>query len=432
MTDTPPGSASAEILCIGTELLLGEITNTNAQYLAAELAKLGIPHHFQTVVGDNVARIHQALTIAVNRSQLILVTGGLGPTPDDLTHEAIASFFQTPLTERPQIWGEIVRKYGQRGIHPSPSNRKQTYLPDGAGILPNPGGSACGLIWQPRPSITFLTFPGVPKEMYRMWEETAVPYLRAQGWGREIFHSHVLRHYGIPESTLAERVGSLLSNENPTVAPYAGQGEVRLRVTGRAGSIELAEQLMNPIIEQLKLVAGDDYYGSDNDTLASVTGLLLKEQGQTLAVAESCTGGLLGELLTGIPGSSNYFQGGVIAYDNQVKESLLKVDTGVLREHGAVSEPVAAQMAQGIRQLLQTDWALSITGVAGPGGGSELKPVGLVFIGMADPEGRVHVVERQFGQLRGREGIRLSSAQTALDLLRRQLVQRGNSPSSSN
>lgn len=412
----------AEILCIGTELLLGEITNTNAQYLATELAQLGIPHHYQTVVGDNEARIHHALEVACGRSSLILTTGGLGPTPDDLTHEALASFFGVEMVEHPQVWEEILQKYGQRGIVPSSSNRKQALLPKGAAVLPNPVGSACGLIWQPRPNLRILTFPGVPREMHRMWQETAVPYLRSIGWGQEVFHSQVLRHWGIPESTLAERVGSLLAGKNPTVAPYASQGEVRLRVTGRAPTREQAQALIAPVVQQILEIAGEDYFGSDEATLASVVGELLLKQGQTLAVAESCTGGLLGQLLTGIPGSSGYFLGGVVAYDNRIKEHLLGVDPATLERYGAVSKPVAAQMALGAKQTLGSDWALSITGIAGPDGGTATKPVGLVYLGLADPDGKTEVQEYQFGSLRGREGVRWWSAQTALDRLRRRLL----------
>ncbi|MGQ9836636.1 MAG: competence/damage-inducible protein A [Cyanobacteriota bacterium] len=419
-----PIPQGAEILCIGTELLLGEITNTNAQYLAAELAELGIPHHYQTVVGDNQARIHHALEVACGRASLILTTGGLGPTPDDLTHEALASFFGVELVEHPQVWEEIVQKYGQRGIMPSPSNRKQAFLPKGAAVLPNPVGSACGLIWQPRPNLHILTFPGVPREMHRMWQETAVPYLRSVGWGQEVFHSQVLRHWGIPESTLAERLGSLLAGENPTVAPYASQGEVRLRVTGRAPSREQAQALIAPVVEQILQISGEDYFGSDEATLASVVGDLLLKRGQTLAVAESCTGGLLGELLTGIPGSSRYFVGGIIAYDNRIKTQLLGVKPETLQQHGAVSEPVAVQMALGAKQTLGSDWALSITGIAGPDGGTATKPVGLVYLGLVDPQGHAEVCEYQFGAFRGREGIRWWSAQTALDQLRRRLLKR--------
>lgn len=416
-----PGSAVAEILCIGTELLLGEITNTNAQYLALELAKLGIPHHFQTVVGDNPGRIHTALETITHRTQLLVVTGGLGPTPDDLTHETLASFFGVPLVEHPEVWAEIERKYGQRGIVPSASNRKQAFLPQGAEVLPNPGGSACGLVWWPKPDLLILTFPGVPTEMYRMWEETAIPYLRSQGWGQEVFHSRVLRHWGIAESVLAERVGSLLDSPNPTVAPYAGRGEVRLRVTARARTIEEAEHLLDPMVKELQDIAGEDFYGEEKDTLASVVGSLLREYQETVTVAESCTGGLLAELLTGIPGSSEYFLGGVIAYHNQVKTNLLRVNPQDLEKQGAVSEAVARQMAHGVQQLFKSDWALSITGIAGPTGGTPAKPMGLVYIGLSDPDGKVTVSRHLFGQLRGREGVRWSSAQTALDRLRRYL-----------
>ncbi|MFS8892682.1 competence/damage-inducible protein A [Synechococcus sp. O70.1] len=416
---TPQG---AEILCVGTELLLGEIANTNAQYLAAELAKLGIPHYYQTVVGDNETRIHQALEVACQRSSLLLITGGLGPTPDDLTHAALASFFGVEMVEHPQLWEEILRKYGQRGLVPSPSNRKQAFLPRGAAILPNPLGSACGLIWQPRPNLHVLTFPGVPQEMQRMWQETAVPYLRSLGWGKEVFYSRVLRYWGIPESTLAERVAPWLAGENPTVAPYASQGEVRLRVTGRAPTREAAEALIAPVVEQILQISGEDYFGSDEATLASVVGELLLQRRQTLAVAESCTGGLLGQLVTGIPGSSRYFLGGIVAYDNRFKEQLLRVDPKTLQQHGAVSEPVAAQMALGAKQVFGSDWALSITGIAGPEGGTAAKPVGLVYLGLAYPEGKVEVLEYRLGSLRGREGVRWWSAQAALDCLRRRLL----------
>ncbi|MGY2801992.1 competence/damage-inducible protein A [Thermostichus sp. MS-CIW-25] len=421
----PPQTAipqGAEILCIGTELLLGEITNTNAQYLAAELAQLGIPHYYQTVVGDNEARIHHALEVACGRSSLILITGGLGPTPDDLTHEALASFFGAEMVEHPQVWEEILQKYGQRGLVPSPSNRKQAFLPRGARVLPNPLGSACGLIWQPRPDLHILTFPGVPREMQHMWRETAVPYLRSIGWGKEVFYSRVLRYWGIPESTLAERLGSLLAGENPTVAPYASQGEVRLRVTGRAPSREEAQALIAPVVEQILQISGEDYFGSDDATLAGVVGELLLQRGQTLAVAESCTGGLLGQLVTEIPGSSRYFVGGIVAYDNRIKEQLLQVNPETLRQQGAVSEAVAAQMALGAKQVLGSNWALSITGIAGPEGGTATKPVGLVYLGLADPQGKVEVHEYRFGSLRGREGVRWWSAQTALDRLRRRLL----------
>ncbi|MEO1300377.1 MAG: CinA family nicotinamide mononucleotide deamidase-related protein, partial [Cyanobacteria bacterium J06636_16] len=197
---------SAEVICVGTELLLGDILNTNAQFLAQELAQLGIPHYYQTVVGDNPARIQRAVEVACGRSQLLLFTGGLGPTPDDLTLETLADFFQVPLEERSDVLEDIRQKFVHRGRAMSPSNRKQALLPKGADVLPNPAGSAPGVIWETRPGLVIMTFPGVPKEMQIMWGETAVPYLQQQGWSSLTIHSRTLKFWGIGESTLAERV----------------------------------------------------------------------------------------------------------------------------------------------------------------------------------------------------------------------------------
>jgi nicotinamide-nucleotide amidase len=416
---------SAEIICVGTELLLGDILNSNAQYLAQELAKLGIPHYHQTVVGDNVERIKQVIEIAINRGTKILIfTGGLGPTPDDLTCETIADYFSSPLIERADIIEDIMQKHANRGLVMTSSNRKQALIPQGAKILPNPTGTAPGIIWQPDPDITLFTFPGVPSEMRRMWQETAVPYLRNQGWGKNIIHSRMLKFRGIAESALAEKVASYLNLPNPTVAPYASKGEVKLRVAAKASSETAAEALINPVAKQLQEIAGLDYYGADNDTLASVVGDLLRQAGETLSVAESCTGGGLGEMLTEASGSSDYFWGGVISYDNSVKERLLGVNPDDLAKHGAVSATVAEQMALGVKTKIGTSWSLSITGIAGPTGGTETKPVGLVYIGLAAPDGTVESFEYNFGAIRGRYLVRYSSACTALDRLRRKLLTR--------
>jgi nicotinamide-nucleotide amidase len=414
---------SAEIICIGTEMLLGEILNSNAQYLAHQLAILGIPHYYQTVVGDNVPRIHQVMELACGRSQLLIFTGGLGPTPDDLTTEAIAQFFNTPLIEKPEVLEDIRQKFARRGRKMAPSNRKQALIPEGANLLPNPTGSAPGMIWQPRPNLTILTFPGVPKEMHVMWEQTAVPYLRSQGWGAETIYSRTLRFWGIPESTLAEQVDAFLALENPTVAPYAGNGEARLRISVKAPTEAAALAAINPIDQKIRDLIGDDCYGADEDTIASVTGNLLKAAQQTVSVAESCTGGGLGHLLTATAGSSAYFWGGVISYDNQVKINLLGVAPELLEQQGAVSAEVACEMAVGVRDRLSTTWGLSITGIAGPDGGTEAKPVGLVYIGVASATG-VESFRYLFGTFRDREFIRYLSACTAIDLLRRKLLAR--------
>ncbi|HIK53436.1 MAG TPA: competence/damage-inducible protein A [Oscillatoriales cyanobacterium M59_W2019_021] len=413
---------TAEIICVGTELLLGDILNDNARYLARELAALGIPHYYQTVVGDNRDRLKHVLDIATRRSQLLIFTGGLGPTPDDLTTETLADFFGVPLIERPEILADIAEKFARRGRQMSPSNRKQALLPQGAEILTNPIGSAPGIIWQPRPSLTLLTFPGVPSEMHRMWQEIAIPYLKTQGWGRNILVSRTLKFWGIGESVLAEKAGSLLDSTNPTVAPYANLGEVKLRVCARAASAEEAEALIAPVEQQLQEMSGHYCFGRDEDTLATAVGRLLLETGETVGVAESCTGGGLGRMLTEVPGSSHYFWGGVIAYDNRVKIGLLDVSPEDLETHGAVSHEVARQMAAGVRHRLGTSWGLSITGIAGPDGGTDAKPVGLVYIGLASPDGSVTSAEYRFGETRSRDWIRHVSACSALDLLRNALL----------
>ncbi|MDJ0899870.1 MAG: competence/damage-inducible protein A [Xenococcus sp. MO_188.B8] len=416
---------TAEIICVGTELLLGDILNTNCHYLAQELAALGIPHYYQTVVGDNVARIHQVLEIAIKRSSILIFTGGLGPTPDDLTTEAIADYFQTPLEERSEVIDDIAQKFAKIGRKMISSNRKQALIPVGANILPNPTGTAPGMIWQiasnPDP-VTILTFPGVPSEMQRMWQDTAIPFFKSLGWGQDIIYSKMLRFRGIGESSLAEKVNHLFKLTNPTVAPYASKGEVRLRISAKAPSEAEAIALIEPVAHQIQEIAGLDYFGTNEQSLTSVVGQLLRDRKETLAVAESCTGGGLGAILTEIPGSSDYFRGGVIAYANEVKQSLLQVSGDDLAQFGAVSDPVAQQMAIGVKKALNTSWGISITGIAGPGGGTEEKPVGLIYIGLASPDGTVESFEYRLGNVRGRSLNRHLTVCNALDLLRRKIL----------
>lgn len=414
-------SVSAEIISVGTELLLGDIFNSNAQFLAQQLAELGIPHYYQTVVGDNPDRLKHAISVACDRAQLLIFTGGLGPTPDDLTTATIADFFNASLVERPEIVQDIQQKFAERGRQMTDNNCKQALMPQGAEILYNPIGSAPGMIWHPCSQVTVLTFPGVPIELREMWHQIAVPYLKRQGWGQEIIVSRLLKFWGISESSLAEKVTDFFDLQNPTVAPYANFGEVKLRISAKAASQEAAHQIIEPIEQQLLQIGGLDCYGTDNDSLASVVGDLLKITQTTLSVAESCTGGGLGQMLTSISGSSSYFLGGIVSYDNAVKEKLLGVDPGALAQHGAVSSLVAEQMAAGVRSRLNTTWGVSITGIAGPEGGTEEKPIGLVYIGLAGPGETVTSSVYRFGS-RGREWIRRVSACTALDQLRRKLL----------
>lgn len=412
---------TAEILCIGTELLLGTITNSNARWLAEQLAALGIPHHRQGVVGDNRERLIAELQAAAERCAVLITTGGLGPTPDDLTTEAIAAAFGTPLVEHPQVWAEIQARLAARGRPCAASNRRQACLPEGAALLPNPTGTAPGMIWTPRPGFTILTFPGVPSEMRAMWQATAAPWLQAAGLAEGVFASRMLRFWGVAESNLAEQMADLLEAANPTVAPYAGAGQVKLRITARAASMAAAEALLAPVEAEIRARTGALCFGVDDDSLASVVLDQLRRRGQTLAVAESCTGGGLGAALAAVPGASDVLMGGVIAYANSVKQGLLGVPAALLDTHGAVSDPVASAMAEGARRSTGADWALAITGVAGPGGGSGEKPVGLVHIAVAGPAGCSSEGVR-FGSSRGRSWIQALAAGEALNRLRLALL----------
>ncbi|SBO43683.1 competence/damage-inducible protein A [Cyanobium sp. NIES-981] len=412
---------TAEILCIGTELLLGNITNGNARWIAEQLAALGIPHRRQQVVGDNRDRVIAAVREASQRCRVLITTGGLGPTPDDLTTEAIAAAFDTPLTERPEVWADIEAKARARGRQLSASLRRQALLPEGAAVLPNPTGTAAGMIWSPLPGFTVLTFPGVPSEMHAMWEATAAPWLRQAGLSQGVYASRLLRFWGVAESALAEQMADLLEGTNPTVAPYAGAGEVKLRLTARADTETAADGMLAPLEAEIRRRAGQACFGADGDSLASVVLEQLRRRGETLAVAESCTGGGIGAALAAVPGASDVFLGGVIAYANAVKEGLLGVSALDLERHGAVSDPVALAMAAGARRLAGATWGVAVTGIAGPGGGSEQKPVGLVHIAVADALGAWSEGVR-FGSSRGRHWIQTLTVGEALNRLRLRLL----------
>ena len=421
-TSQPSG---VEILCVGTELLLGNILNGNARWLAEELSALGIPHYRQTVIGDNRERLIAQIQEIAGRSRVLITTGGLGPTPDDLTTEAIAAAFSTPLEERPEVWADITAKCRSRGREPSVETRRQALLPCGAAVLPNPTGTAPGMIWSPVEGFTLLTFPGVPSEMRAMWQQTAAPWFCQSGLSTGAYVSRMLRFWGIGESALAAQVGDLLDQSNPTVAPYAGRGEVKLRITAQAASEAEAQRLVMATEDDLRQRTGQLCFGVDDQSLASVVLAQLRRRGQTLAVAESCTGGGLGAELTAVPGSSDVLLGGVIAYSNAVKSKVLDVPEALLEQVGAVSDPVAEAMAEGVRRLTGSDWSLAITGIAGPGGGTESKPVGLVHLAVAGPDGcESHQI--RLGSTRGRDWIRMVSAGEALNRLRLRLMATGS------
>ncbi len=415
-------SKVAEILCIGTELLLGNILNSNARWLSEELASLGIAHYRQTVVGDNVNRLIEVILEASNRTRFLIITGGLGPTPDDITTESLAAAFHATLETDQEILSDIKAKSINQNGMPK-NNEKQALIPSGAIVIPNRNGTAPGIIWSPKPDFTVLTFPGVPYEMKAMWHETAVPWLQKNGTIREIFLSKTLHFTGIRESELAEDLSDLLIHRNPTVAPYAGQGQVKLRITSRGENIQVAQKIMNPIVKDIYSRTGSLCFGTDNESLASVVIGLLRKRGETLAVAESCTGGGIGAALASVPGASDVFLGGVIAYSNSIKHHMLNVSKEVLEEHGAVSDYVVKSMALGARKSLHSNWSIAVSGIAGPGGGSDLKPVGLIHLAVAC-EATCQSKQENFGSHLERQAINQLSVVHALNFLRLTLLSR--------
>ncbi len=418
-TDETGVIRSAEILTVGTEILLGDLVDTNSAYLGGRLAALGVSIYRHTTVGDNAERITVALREAVSRADLVITTGGLGPTSDDLTNQCLGEAAGREMVEYPEARRHVDEMFRRFGREPTPSNYKQVLFPEGSKLIPNPVGTAMGAMLELDGALV-ATFPGVPGEMRRMFEDTLEPLIKERSEG--VIVSRTLWFTGIGESALAEQVQDLLDASDPTVAPLAGQGKVRLRITTRADTTEEAEKKINPVADEILARLGDYYFGEDDETLESALGKLLTERGATLALAESCTGGLLAKRLTDGAGASTYFVEGLVTYSNESKEHLLGVPNDLLVQHGAVSDPVAGAMAEGVRKVAGTDYGLSVTGVAGPDGGSEEKPVGLVFVGISDEEGTE--VERLdlSAWRRSREAIRERSANRAFDLLRHRIL----------
>ena len=410
---------SAEILTIGTEILLGDLLDTNAAWLGGRLASLGVSIYRHTTVGDNKSRITAALEEAASRTDLVITTGGLGPTSDDLTNACLGEAAGREMVEYPEARRHVDEMFKRFGREPTPSNYKQALFPEGTELIPNPLGTAMGAMLELDGALV-ATFPGVPGEMKGMFEETLEPLIRERSEGAIV--SRTLWFTGIGESALAEKVQDLLDASDPTVAPLAGQGKVRLRVTARAATPEEAKEKIAPVVDEILSRLGDYYFGEGDETLESAIGKLLTQRGETLALAESCTGGLLAKRLTDGAGSSAFFTEGLVTYSNEAKERLLRVPNKLLVEHGAVSEPVAKAMAEGVRKVAGTDYGLSVTGVAGPDGGTEEKPVGLVFVGLSDAEGTVAERLDLSAWRRSREAIRERSANRAFDLLRHRIL----------
>ncbi len=407
----------AEIISVGTELLLGEIINTNAQYIAKKLADLGIDVYHQSVVGDNMVRVCEAFEMAFKRSDLVITTGGLGPTKDDMTKEAAAQFLNRELVPHEESLKGIEEYFRKRDLPVNEGNRKQGYFPEGAIILPNPNGTAPACIVENN-NKKLILLPGPPREMIPLLETQVVPYLRK--YQDKVFAFKVLNICGIGEGDMEEIIMDIVEKQtNPTVAPYAKAHALTLRIAASAVTQEEAEKLIVPVEKQIRERLGLNIYGEGDATLEEVVSELLLQKKLTIATAESCTGGLLSGRLINYPGISSVFMEGAITYSNQSKIKLLGVKPDTLEEYGAVSEEVAKEMAEGIYRAANTNIGLSVTGLAGPGGGSEDKPVGLIYIGLCI-NGVTKVKKVKLNGNRNR--IRHLITTNALDFLRRELL----------
>lgn len=405
--------AVCELISVGTEILLGDILNTDAQYLSIELAKLGISVIHQSTVGDNRERLLAQLDEAAKRSDIIILSGGLGPTPDDLTKEVCCEFFGKEMVLHEQTVEKIKKYFSSKGIEMAQNNLKQAMLPKDCVIFPNDNGTAPGMAIE-KDGVHILVLPGPPRELKPMFQNCAVPYLMQ--FSDRIIVSHNIRTFGIGESSMAEKVNDLFDAQNPTVAPYAKDGEALLRVTAMAKTKEDAESLCKPVIEEIKKRLDAYVYGVDYNCIEEAVVGMLKEHHLKVATAESCTGGLIAKRITDVPGASEVFECGIISYANGIKHKVLGVSEDNLNKYGAVSEPVAKQMAQGALKVSGADIAVSVTGIAGPDSDSTGKPVGLVYIGLAD-KGNVWVREIRTSRT-DRSYNRYVSASNALDMIR--------------
>lgn len=405
--------ATAEIVSVGTELLLGQTVDTNATALAQMLAELGIGCRHRQTVGDNLDRLTESLKTALNRSDIVITIGGLGPTQDDLTRDGITAALGEAMIVDDGVTERLRRLFAQRNLPWVESQIRQAMRPPSGAPIENPNGTAPGLICR-KDGKTVIAMPGPPSEFLPMMRGPVRDALLELGGGG-VIHSHTVRISGMGESIVEDKLRDLMDSDSPTVAPYAKTAEVHIRVTARADGVEQANAVIEPVLSEIRSRLGRVIYGEDETTLEEAVLSLLREQGATLAVAESCTGGLLGARLTSVAGSSDVFMGGAITYTNEMKVLLLGVESDTLERHGAVSPETAEEMARGAKERFGSDYAISITGIAGPGGGTDEKPVGLVYIGVAGPQ-EVRVIERKFRGLR--ESIRTRSTQAALDSLR--------------
>jgi len=410
---------NAEIIAVGSELLTPQRLDTNSLYLTERLNALGVEVVAKAVVGDDRGRLKDAVQAALARSEIVILTGGLGPTEDDVTREAVAEALGRPLVWRQELADAIEARFRRMNRKMAEINRRQAYLIEGAEALSNDQGTAPGQWIEPGPGRYLMLLPGPPVELKSVFEreclrrlERVVPPLAIR--------TRVFRVAGMPESDLDQLISAVYKRyTNPATTILAAPGDIQIHLRARAESAEQAEALLEELAPQIEALLGDNLYSRNGQPLEAVVGSLLAARGATLAVAESCTGGMLAERITSVAGSSRYFVGGVLVYNDEMKEKLLGVSAELIAEHTSVSQPVAEAMATRVRQRTGAGYGLSVTGIAGPDGGDAERPVGTVYIGLAAPEG---TSARPYRFLGDRERIRRLAVQSALDLLRRHLA----------
>jgi len=411
----------AEIISIGSEILRGQIIDTNANFIAQKLTELSIDLNYISAVGDNQKMLLSLFKKAFNRSDLIITTGGLGPTEDDITYQIIAKALNLKLIKYPEAEENLKKFLNKIKIKVSLSNLKQVYLPEGAKIIINQYGTAPAMILEKDNKI-ICSFPGVPHEMKNLIEENLIPYLKEKFPPSMIKKSKTLKITGLGESSVNELIRNYINKQtNFSFGIYANPEDIQVQVTTQAPTEKETDKLLQLSVNQLTKILGNYVYGTDKQSLEEVVGNLLKTKKLKVAVAESCTGGMLGEMITRIPGSSKYFQGGVISYNAKVKEDLLKVPPKVIRKYGEVSKEVAQLMAERVRRCCHSNIGISITGIAGPGGATEKKKVGLVHMALSDGKKTITQKHQLFGS---RQLIRLRSARRALNMLRMYLTKK--------
>lgn len=406
----------AEIIATGNELLADGVADTNSVFLAEELLQIGIETRFKTVVGDNEKEMEDAIRHAMERSDIVIITGGIGPTEDDITRKVVAKVTRRRLGLNEDALKAIKARLAGREYYNS--NDRQALLPVGSRLILNAVGTAPGFILEEEGKL-IAVLPGVPREMEAMYQDGLRPVLQERFGGRKFITRRVLRTFGMPESAVNEAIAEFMKKGAPQIGLSASEYGVDIRIIAHGLSAETAKALVEKAESGIRMILGDAVYGVDSQAMEEIVGALLMQRRLRLAVAESCTAGLISKRITDVPGSSEYFERAAVVYSNISKTEMLGVPAFLIKEHGAVSREVAAKMAEGIRSSARTDIGLSVTGIAGPSGGSTEKPVGLVYMAIASAYG-VKVEEHRF--LGNRRQIRLRASQAGLDMVRRHLI----------